>query len=1150
VQTTPVTRTPLKAILLSAAAVFISAQLPAAEVGQALERGFVQPPDVAKPHAYWLWLNGHVDLPSATRELRAMKESGISGVLLFEMGMRGDTRAKPPAGPAFLSAPWVEQLRSVLAVTKAEGLQTDMSVISSWDLGGPWVEPRHATMAIYSTEQTVVGGGPVDTVLPFPHAEAIAPRGADGRPAFWTDVAVLAVREPRRLPGHSFVIQLDPEQVHALRRIELDNGVTKAAAGLAETMTPVRTFAVSVATEGTERHDFKEVFRGELSAEPGTQAFELPEGTRARYVRLDLLSAHDAIRPRWTLAEFRVFDDGGTNVAGSRAIHVTRNGARLLRSPVPLAFRDWNAVNVINGETSGPTGVFASAGLPAFDLVKGTEVVDVTGRVDREGRLKWNAPPGSWTLLRYVCMITGERLKIPSPASDGLATDHLNPAATRLHMNHVISQLRQGLGDLRQSGLTHLYLASYEVVGRVWSPEFGREFERRRGYSISPFLPAIFGARMEDERMTERFLFDYQKTLGEVLVDAYYRTAREVAHAAGLTIKSEAGGPGPPIHTPPVDALLANGAVDAIQGEFWPHWSEMDAIWVVKETASAGHIYGKPVVHMEAFTSFHHWADGPQDLKASADRVFCEGGNHFVWHTWTHQPPGAGLPGWAYHAGTHLNRNDIWWPQAGPFLQYLARGSFLLQRGRFVADVLYYYGDGGGSFVGPRRNPATLGPGYDYDVTNADVILNRLEVKNGRLLLPDGMTYAVLVLPEREEIHPAVLEKIDTLVRAGATVIGPKPTRATGLEGFPASDQRVRTSADALWAGLDGTQYQSRAHGRGWVHWGVPEKDVLLRLGIVPDFKATESLDFTHRNDSGVDIYFVRNKGDSAVRASAVFRVRDRAPEFWDPITGKIERAAAYRKTEAGMTLPLDLAPRGSIFVVFRDPLAPGGGLSLVKGDAVLASDASGPVLRTEANGTYAVMHPDGRTRTLKVEDLPRPLELSADWSVQFESPVGAPEAVTLRRVAAWSSLSSDRHRYFSGTGAYRRTFSLPSGWLKPDRRAELDLGSLWTIAEVQVNGRSLGISWTPPFRVDCTDVLRAGENEIVVKVANTWHNRLVGDARLDIPGVTQTNITVSQGKLWHDGAWRQLEPIQSGLMGPVRLVPVAREPIRSSTSH
>jgi hypothetical protein len=1072
-----------------------------------LEAGFRSPPPAARPHTYWLWLNGHVHLPTALDELQAMKDAGLGGVLLFEMGARGDPATIPAPGPAFLSPGWVKQLRTTTERAKALGLQVDMSVISSWDMGGPWIEPKHAVMGLYSTETVATGGAKLEVTLPFPQPERAAPLGSDGKPAFWTDVAVLAVREPRRLPAHEFVLRLDPRGIHALSAIVLDQGTPSAPAALADTFTPVREFTVSVSAGGIRDADFTEVLRGTLKPEAGPQRFALPPGTQGSHVRLQLLSGHDAARARWTLAEFEVLDAEGRNLAASHRADQRRDGALLVREPVPLTYTGWSAGKIHDGVRAGAAGVFATAARPSFDVPDRNAIVDVTAHVDRNGRLTWDAPPGVWTILRYVCMVTGEKLKVPSPASDGLASDHLNPEATRIHMNHVIAQLRAGLGDdLSQSGIENLYLASYEVVGRVWSPVFAGEFKRRRGYELTTWLPTIFGARIGGEELTARFLFDYRKTLGEVVVDAYYRTAVEVARAAGLKIKSEAGGPGPPIHTPPMDALLAHGTVDNVQGEFWPFWPDNDAINVIKEPASAAHLYGKPRVHLEAFTSFHHWAEGPQDLKPSADRVFTEGGNHFVWHTWTHQAPSFGLPGLVYGAGTHLSRNVTWWPKAKPFLDYLARGSFLLQRGRFVADVLYYYGDGGMNFVLPRRNPSSLGPGYDYDVTNADVILNRLTVRDGRLTLPDGTSYAALVLPESDAIHPPVLEKIDALVRAGATLVGPRPRRASGLQGFPTADEQVQQLAAQIWGDLDGRSHTRRTHGRGRVYLGVPEREVLAELKIAPDFLAPPALDFTHRTDREGEIYFVRNKTAAPVQATASFRESRGTVAFWDPMHGAIRPLPGARVVEGRTEVPLKLAAHGAGFVVFRRDAAPPPAAANAPRSAPATSGDTG---------------------------LPPPLELDTGWSVAFTAPFEPPAAVSLSRIAPWTELSSPEHRYFAGSGKYRHTLNLPAGWRARAGRVELELGRLWAIGEVWVNGVSLGVLWAPPFSVDCTAALRDGENEIIVEVLSTWHNRLVGEARGEIPKRTRTNIVTSQRK-----AWKDLDPIPAGLFGPVRLVP------------
>ncbi|MBI4622591.1 MAG: hypothetical protein HY736_05125 [Verrucomicrobia bacterium] len=1108
-----------------------------------LEAGFRNPPMEARPHTYWLWMNGYMHAPSAVAELRAMKAAGLSGVLLFEMGARGDKSAFPPAGPAFLSDPWLTQLKLALAEARTLGLQVDMSVISSWDMGGPWIEPRHACMALYATETTLTGGARIDVALPFPTPERAAPLGPDGRPAYWSDVAVLALRSPRRLPAHEFVWRLDPPGNHSLAEVVLDQGSPNAPAALAATMTPAREFAVAVSSSGASASDFKEVLRGSLAAAAGPQRFKLPGGTQARHVQLRLLSGHDPARQRWSLGEFEVFDAAGRNLAGSHTVNRLYDGALTVRAPMPLTYSDWKVGNINNGSVTGPGGVFCTYGPPSLEIADPRELVDLTAHVDRESRLRWDAPPGSWTILRYVCMITGEKLKVPGPASDGLASDHLSAEATRVHMNHVVAQLQKGLGaDLARSGLRNLYLASYEVVGKVWSPVFAGEFKRRRGYELAPYLPAIFGAQIGGAEMTERFLFDYQKTLGEVVVDAYYRTAAEVAHAVGLEIKSEAGGPGPPIHTPPIESLLAFGAIDNFQGEFWPFRPTSDGMNVIKEPASAAHIYGKRRVHLEAFTSSRHWAEGPQDLKASADRVFCEGGNHFVWHTWTHQSPEAGAPGWVYGAGTHLNRNVTWWPKAHAFLGYLSRGSFLLQRGNFVADVLYYYGDGGANFVGPRRNPPSLGPGYDYDITNADVILNRLSVRDGRLTLPDGTSYAVLVLPERPDIHPAVLTRIEKLVTDGAVVIGPRPRRASGLEGFAASDARVTELAAKLWADLDGRDRTSRSHGAGRIVLGRTEREVLADLGIAPDFVAPPALDFTHRREDGAEIYFVRNKETTAFAGSATFRAGSRAPELWDPRTGAIARAAVFRRTEGGVEVPLALAPLGSIFVVFRGPL-PASSFAALNPAATLERDGTGTQLVADKSGTYNVTTGDGLRREVKVAPLPGVLTLDADWTVEFASPAGAPAPLSLPRVGPWTQLAAPEYMYFPGTGKYRHSLVLPDGWRSRAQRVELDLGHLWAIGEVWVNGTSLGVVWTAPYRVDCTAALRDGPNELVVEVVGTWHNRLVGEARGAVPRWTKTNVTQSQrglGKDLQSGSWKNLDPIDAGLFGPVRLIPLA----------
>jgi hypothetical protein len=366
-----------------------------------------------------------------------------------------------------------------------------------------------------------------------------------------------------------------------------------------------------------------------------------------------------------------------------------------------------------------------------------------------------------------------------------------------------------------------------------------------------------------------------------------------------------------------------------MRGEFWPFRPDSKNLWVVKETASAAHIYGHTRVHMEAFTSFRHWQDGPFDLKPSADRAFCEGMNHVVWHTATHQPDAGGDPGWVYGAGTHLTPRLVWWPMAKPFIDYLSRCSFLLQQGLFVADVCYYYGDQGYNFVPPKQVDPSLGYGFDYDVTNAEVILERMTVRDGRITLPDGMSYELLVLPERDDIDPTVLRKVAALVEAGATVVGPKPTRATGLHDHVARDRAVRALADAVWGPCDGKTIFEHAHGNGRVVWGRALREILRERGIGPDFAYTAGnedaeIDFIHRR-TPESRHLLRQQQTATLRtyrrrlSCAGTRAGVVVPGFGQSGSGR----SVGEDRRRNPLVPFELPPHGSTFVVFQAASAP-----------------------------------------------------------------------------------------------------------------------------------------------------------------------------------------------------------------------------------
>jgi hypothetical protein len=1032
---------------------------------------FVNPPWEARPSTYWIWLNGFTDPRRITYELEELKKAGFNAAYILEIGTRASEGV--PAGPAYFGPESLKAIGHAVREAGRLGLAVGITNSSSWNSGGSWVTPEHAAKGLYWRRIPVEGPARFSEVLPFPQLPAAVLRKADGSPAYYSDVAVLAVPDSRRVPGFDFVIDLAPG-VHTLERVALHN---------AEAETAVRDFAVYASETGVEEADFREIFRGALERRTGPQSFPCTRA-RAKYVRLRIISGYNPARV--SVAEFEGFNPEGKNVVTVQMPNGRKPVGGLLRFTGQAGLgRDWMAENIYDGRLSGARGSWA-VDPPLPPLVGSrSEILDLTAQC-QSGRLSWEVPAGRWSIYRFICANNGEKLVLPSPKSDGYIIDHFSAAATRMHTQYMLDRLHEELGDLRNSALKYFYACSYEVRGSIWTPTFLDEFRRRRGYDALRFLPVMAGATVESDDICDRFRIDYRRTISELFTENFYRTTREMAERDGLQLVCEAGGPGWPLHQVPVDALKAQSEVSVPRGEFWKGHS----VCVVKETASAAHVYGKRIVQMESFTSFRHWQDGPRDLKDIADQALCDGCNHFVWHTMAHVPEQAGKPGPVYHAGTHNGPNETWWPLARPFLDYLARCCWMLRQGLFVADVCYYYGDRGYNFGPEKYSAGELGlpSGCDFDTVNSDVIVNRMSVKDGRLVLPDGMSYEVLELVDRPEITPEVLEKLERLVREGATVCGPKPRHASGLTNYPACDAKVRDLAARIWGDCDGARVREHAYGKGKVYWGVSVSEILKRRGLGPDFSAGPDLDYIHRRDGKRDIYFIRNKREGPLEAECTFRVSGRGAELWDAVSGT-SRPLPVTAVANGSRIALEFPPVGSAFVIFD------------------------PSFRRNVK-------PSTPTK------LPPPVEIAGPWEVRFAEGWGAPASKSFDQLRSWTQDTEPGVRYFSGLATYRKTIDVPASLL--GSRVFLDLGDVRVVARAKVNGKEAGGCWTPPFHVEVTGLLRPGENLLEVEVANTWSNRLTGDANSSGPKYTRTNIP-----------WRKDTPLlPAGLLGPVRLVP------------
>ncbi|MCW8925039.1 MAG: glycosyl hydrolase, partial [Xanthomonadales bacterium] len=704
-------------------------------------------------------------------------------------------------------------------------------------------------------------------------------------------------------------------------------------------------------------------------------------------------------------------------------------------------------------------------------------------------------------VLRFVSTI-GRKAYVSTSSEGwkGYALDVFDEAALRRYWDAVVEPLIDDAGQLAGTTLRYLHTDSWEIRPTNWSTGLLGKFRHYRGYDPVPWLPVLAGRIINTREESNRFLDDFRKTLGDLAVDQHFRPFREWAHAHGLEIHPESGGP----HGVPIDAQRTLGQNDVPMSEFWArswrHRIEDQERFFVKQPASAAHTYGHRLVAAEGFTTIGpHWQETLWDnLKPAFDYASTEGLNRLFWHAFVNSPAEEGLPGIQYFAGTHFNPNSTWWDKSGPFIDYLNRSQFMLQRGLFVADVLYFYGDHVPNFTQlGSSDPASVGQGYDYDVITEEALLTRASVREGRIFLPDGMNYRLLVLPPRDLISVGVLQKVRDLAAAGATVIMTRPNRPAGLTDRAARQQMVFALAEELFGQSPAGAALDRRFQSGRVVSGQTAREVLLSKGILPDFeyfaagKLTE-VNYIHRRDGDNDIYFIASREGAPLSLQATFRTTGKAPELWDAISGETRFASAYSQSNDRTTLPLEFPPYGSLFVVFREPA--------VNHPPTSASNAPG----------FEVIE-----------------EISGAWDVAFDPAWGGPETARFPTLVSWTERPELGIRYYSGTATYRNTIDVPSGL--EGKSTWLDLGRVRELAEVKLNGKSCGITWAPPFRVDISEALRPGRNQLEIEVVNFWPNRIIGDDALPMDQrLTQTNI-------------RQLSSetalMPSGLFGPVVLL-------------
>jgi len=734
------------------------------------------------------------------------------------------------------------------------------------------------------------------------------------------------------------------------------------------------------------------------------------------------------------------------------------------------------------------------------------EIIDISSKMDDAGNLLWHVPEGEWVIMRIGYTCTDSHISTSSGDWQGLVLDYFDKAALDFYWKDVVEPILEVAGDHAGTTLKNLSTDSWECGGMNWTHNFVEEFQNFNGYNVIPYLPVIGGYIIDDIETSNAFAADFRKTLGHLVAHNHYKHFADYAHSYNMGIQPESAGP----HAGPFDGIKNYGFSDVVMSEFWSpslHRPEDKDRFYVKQAASAAHIYGKRIVGAESFTTIgHHWNDELwHDQKPAFDHEVCSGLNRAYFHTFTCSPAHMGLPGQEYFAGTHVNPQVTWWNQSGPFIDHMHRTHFLVQNGRFVADVLYYYGDHVPNvFSNKGSDPGGALPGFDYDVTDETVLL-RLEVDMGDIITPSGMRYKILVLPDHRVMSLQALRKVGELIERGATVLGNKPRRLVSLVGGKPAQQEFQVLCDRIWGYKESIRGE-KDYGHGLVVWGYTARELLLSKGLVEDFNPSgevrhDNVAYIHYTVGETHFYFLSNQTTQRLKFTAQFRVNDMQPELWDSVSGERRLAKAFAQEGQVTKVPLTLEPHGSVFVIFKEPI-----------------ESQTHISKADRN------HPDYQTIA----------QLEGSWDVYFDTEWGGPAKSTFSELTDWSLHQNPGIKYYSGSAVYRKRFQINHRLHESDSYF-IELGQVKDvgIAEVTLNGEYKGIVWTAPFRVDISSDLREGENMLEVKVVNSWYNRVAGDQLYpEKKQYTTTNI-----RLGFDYRGNPIEDIPlepSGLLGPV----------------
>jgi len=1107
----------IKLITASLAAMLSFGAAQAQNQTDPLKSGFDNPPNGARPRVWWHWMNGNISKEGIKLDLEWMHRAGLGGFQNFDAALQ--TPQVVDHRLVYMTPEWKDAFKYATTLADQLGLEEAIAGSPGWsESGGPWVPGSEGMKKYVWSETDIQGGQPFTGTLAHPPGNTGAfqnigihdqppPPGSQPIPDFYADSEVVAYRraasdvsvesqhakmtasggapdfpmltdgdleKTTKIPipkaiGESSWIQYEfpaPQTIRSVTFVikELDE-IASIASGVGGPET-----TLEASDDGQSFHVVAKLTGGD--APQNTISFPAASG---KYFRVNFKRMAAPPIPDWAVG----LDPASFGIK------------------IPPPPTDYEIAELV----LHPGARVNRLEDKAEDAVPLAGIVDLTAKMHPDGTLDWTPPPGDWVVLRFGYSLLGITNHPATAEATGLEVDKLDRRFVKKYFDTYLDSYKETVGAdfMGKKGIRYVINDSWEAGAQNWTDNIVADFKRLRGYDPVPWMPVLVGQVVESAEASDKFLWDFRKTLADLVADEHYGELEAVLHERNMGHYGESHESG--------RALIADGMEVKKFNEV-----PMSAMWTQtpgvnkeqfgynaddRESASVSHIYGQNLAAAESMTAAAApWAWSPSSLKPTADQEFLNGINRFVIHESAHQPLIDKAPGMTLGPfGQWFNRNETWAEQASTWINYLARTSFLLQQGHFGADLIYFYGEDSNLTQIFDSKAPDIPAGYGFDYVNADAIIHELTASGGRIATASGMNYRVLGLdPYSQHMSLPVLRAIHKLVAEGAVVAGPKPIDDPSL----ADDQlEFKLLNDDLFGDGTGVHHV----GKGTVYAGQKLGDVFAALQVPPDFDYTKPeadarLLFVHRKLDDGDVYFVDNRNDRSETVDATFRVTGKAADLWHADTGLTE-PASFKIADGRTTVPLKLEPWGSVFVVFRKATEQAAFTVPAKTETAVAT-VNGP------------------------------------WKVSFQPKRGAPDSITLKTLASWTENPDAGVKYFSGAGTYTKTIQAKADWLKNGAHVWIDLGDVKNLAEVTVNGKSLGVVWHTPYRVDATAALHAGANDVSIKVINAWVNRLIGDEQ---PGV-KDKITFADVK-----PYRANSPlIPSGLLGPVRLISVTEK--------